>query len=152
VFSFHNDISQRRLMTFEALGLIMKKNQIVMPDSAIAIQKREILQEMRSKADFMVYKMDHNFDLQVTDLAKKQLADSIIAESIAYGDNLTVSDQDIKGLLHLTQRPRIKDFIYFPFIKSQANGQEFPVEQETLNHFCLKEKAVNHIIHHLTKK
>ncbi len=43
-------------------------------------------------------------------------------------------------------------FIYFPFIKSQENGQEVPIEQETLNHFCLKEKAVNHIIHHLTKK
>lgn len=152
VFSFHNDISQRRLMTYEALGLIMKKNQIIMPDNAINVQKKEILQGMQSKADFMVYKMDHNFDLQVTELAKKQLADAVIAESIAYSDNLTVSESDIKGLLHLTQRPRIKDFIYFPFIKSQANGQEFPIEEETLNHFCLKEKAVNHIIHHLTKK
>ena len=100
----------------------------------------------------MVYKMDNNFDEQVTELAKKQLADAVIAESIAYQDNLNVSDQDIKGLLHLTQRPRIKDFIYFPFIKSQENGQEVPIEQETLNHFCLREKAVNHIIHHLTKK
>jgi len=152
VFSFHNDISQRRLMTFEALGLIMKKNQIIMPDSAINVQKKEILQEMRSKSDFMVYKMDKNFDLQVTELAKKQLADSVIAEAIAYNDNLTISNCDIKGLLNLTHRPRIKDFIYFPFIKSQANGQEFPIEQETLNHFCLREKSVNHIIHHLTKK
>lgn len=152
VFSFHNDISQRRLMTFEAFGLILKKNQIVLPESAISIQKKEILQGMQSKSDFMVYKMDNNFDLQVTELAKKQLADAVIAESIAYGDNLSVTDSDIKGLLHLTQRPRIKDFIYFPFIKSQSNGQEFPIEQETLHHFCLKEKAVNHIIHHLTKK
>ena len=152
VFSFHNDISQRRLMTFEALGLIMKKNQIVSPDGAINIQKKEILEGMQSKSDYMVYKMDNNFDLQITELAKKQLADAIIAESIAYQDNLSISDQDIKGLLHLTQRPRIKDFIYFPFIKSQVNGQEFPIEQETLNHFCLREKAVNHIIYHLTKK
>lgn len=152
VFSFHNDISQRRLMTFEAFGLIMKKNQIVLPDHAINVQKREILQSMQSKADFMVYKMDQNFDNQITDLAKKQLADAVIADCISYQDNLTVTDQDVRGLLHLTQRPRIKDFIYFPFIKSQSNGQEVPIEQETLNHICLKEKAVNHIIHHLTKK
>ncbi len=152
VFSFHNDISQRRLMTFEALDLIIKKNQIVVPDAAIAIKRKEILAGMQEKADFMVYKMNDNFNQHITDLAKKQLADSIIAQAIAYQDNLVATPTDIKGLLHLTQRPRIKDFIYFPFVKSQENGQEFPVAQEILHTFCLKEKAVNHIIHHFTKK
>lgn len=152
VFSFHNDILQRRLMTFEAFDLIIKKNQIVLPDPAINVQKKEILSAMQSKADFMVYKMDQNFDNQITELAKKQLADAVIADSIAYQDNLTITQHDVRGLLHLTQRPRIKNFIYFPFIKSQANGQEVPIEQEVLNHICLKERAVNHIIYHLTKK
>lgn len=152
VFSFHHDISQRRLMAFEALGLIMRKNHIVLPDHAINQQKKSIIQEMQFKPDFMVYKMDPDFDHHISELAKKQLSDAVIAESIAYQDNLTISEHDIKGLLHLTQRPRIKDFIYFPMVKSQNEGQEIPVDQETLHHACLKEKAVNHIIHHLTKK
>ena len=152
VFSFHHDISQRRLTAFEALELIMKKNHIILPDDAINRQKKEIINEMQFKPDFMVYKMNENFDTNVTELAKKQLVDEVIAEFIGYQDNLAVSHQDIKALLHLTQRPRIKDFVYFPFIKSQHNGQETPVDNETLYQFCLKEKAVNHIIHHLTKK
>ncbi|MBI2353046.1 hypothetical protein HYV11_02265 [Candidatus Dependentiae bacterium] len=152
VFSFHHDMSQRRLMTIEALDLITKKNQIILPDSAINIQKKELLTAMQSRSDFMVYKMNQNFDQQITNLAKKQLSDAVIADCIAYQDNLSVSDLDAKGFLHLTQRPRIKEFIYFPFIKSQTNGQEVPIEQETVHHICLKEKAVNHIIHHLTKE
>ncbi|MFA5999108.1 MAG: hypothetical protein WC747_03775, partial [Candidatus Babeliales bacterium] len=78
--------------------------------------------------------------------------DSVVAEYVGYQDNLTVSPQDIKAILQITQRSRLKDFLYFPFLKTQLNGQEFPVEGESLVQFCLREKSVNHIIHHLTKK
>lgn len=152
VFSFHHDISQRRLTAFEALALIMKKNQIILPEVAINRQKKDIIDEMQFKPDFMVYKTDPNFDANLTELAKKQLTDNVIAEFIGYQDNLQVTHQDIKAFLHLTQRARIKDFLYFPFVKTQHNGQEMPIDQEALHHACLKEKAVNHIIHHLTKK
>lgn len=152
VFSFNNDISQRRSIAHEALGIIIKKNQIVLPDESIATQKRQIISDLQFKPDFMVYKMDPEFENNVENMAKRQLLDGVVAEFIGYQDNIAVSHNDIKTILQFTQRPRLKDFLYFPFIKSQFNGQEFPVEHESLHHFCLREKAVNHIIYHLTKK
>ncbi len=152
VFSFNNDISQRRLIGHEALKLIIKKNHIVLPDAAISSQKKLIQADLQFKPDFIVYKQDPQFETHVTNMAKRQLLDSVVAEYIGYQDNLSVSPQDIKAVLHITQRPRLKDFLYFPFMKTQLDGQEFPVEGESLHQFCLREKAVNHIIYHLTKK
>ena len=152
VFSFSNDISQRRSIAHEALGIIIRKNQIILPDASIATQKRHIIGDLQFKPDFMVYKMDPEFDTHVTNMAKRQLLDGVVAEFVGYQDGISVSHNDIKTMLQLTQRPRLKDFLYFPFIKSQLNGQEFPIEHESLHHFGLREKAINHIIYHLTKK
>ncbi len=152
VFSFSNDISQRRSIAHEALGVIIKKNHILLPEESIATQKRHIIQDLQFKPDFMVYKMDPQFEHHVSNMAKRQLLDGVVAEFIGYQDNIAVNHNDIKTVLQLTQRPRLKDFLYFPFIKSQLNGQEFPIEHESLHNFCLREKSINHIIHHLTKK
>ncbi|MCX5923533.1 MAG: trigger factor [Candidatus Dependentiae bacterium] len=152
VFSFNNDISQRRSISHEALKLIIKKNHIVLPDAAIIEQKKLILTDLKFKPDFIIYKQDPNFDTNVTNMAKRQLLDSVVAEFVGYQDNISVSNQDMKAILHITQRPRLKDFLYFPFIKTQLDGQEYPIESESLYKFCLKEKSINHIIHHLTKK
>ncbi|MBI2344901.1 hypothetical protein HYV10_02400 [Candidatus Dependentiae bacterium] len=152
VFSFNNDISQRRIIAYEALGLIIRKNQIVLPDQAIITKRRQILYDLQSKSDFMVYKLDPDFDQNITNMAIRQLLDNVIVETIGYQDNISISNNDIKTILQFTQRPRFKDFLYFPFLKTQIQGQEFPVEYESLYHYALKEKSVNHIIHHLTKK
>nr|MBP7854336.1 hypothetical protein [Candidatus Babeliales bacterium] len=124
VFSFNNDISQRRSIAYEALGIIIKKNQIVLPDAAIHVQKKLIIQDLQSKSDFMVYKQDPQFDVHVMNMAKRQLLDSVVVEHIAYQDNIAVVHHDVKTMLQFTQRPRLKDFLYFPFIKSQFEGQE----------------------------
>lgn len=152
VFSFNNDISQRRIIAYEALGLIIRKNQIILPDQAITTKRRQILYDLQSKSDFMVYKSDPDFEQNITNMAIRQLIDNVIVETIGYQDNISISHNDIKTILQLTQRPRLKDFLYFPFLKTQIQGQEFPVEYESLYHYALKEKSVNHIIHHLTKK
>lgn len=152
VFSFNNDISQRRIIAYEALGLIIRKNQIILPDQAITTKRRQILYDLQSKSDFMVYKLDPDFEQNITNMAIRQLLDNVIVETIGYQDNIAVSNNDIKTILQFTQRPRLKDFLYFPFLKTQIQGQEFPVEYENLYYYALKEKSVNHIIHHLTKK
>jgi FKBP-type peptidyl-prolyl cis-trans isomerase (trigger factor) len=152
VFSFNNDISQRRTIAYDALSLIIKKNQFVLPDQAIRSKRSQIMQEIQYKSDFLIYKMDPNFEASLTNMAKKQLLDAIVVETIAYQDNINVSSHDIKAILQLTQRTRLKDFLYFPFLKTQIQGQEFPIEYEHLYHYALKEKTVNHIIYHLTKK
>lgn len=152
VFSFNNDISQRRSIAHEALGIIIKKNQIVLPDSCLLSQKDLIIKDLQLRQDFMVYKLDPQFDSHVTNMAKRQLQDGVVAEFIGYQENINVSHTDIKTVLQITQRPRLKDFLYFPFMKTQLNGQEFPIEHESLHQLCLREKSINHIIYHLTKK
>ena len=62
-----------------------------------------------------------------------------------------VTQDDIKGLLNLTQRPRTKEFLYFPFIRTEHEGRQVPIDHQAIYNVCLKEKTVNHIIHHLTK-
>ena len=42
VFSFNNDISQRRSLHMKLLGLIIRKNQIILPDQAITTKKTNI--------------------------------------------------------------------------------------------------------------
>ncbi len=152
VFSFNNDISQRKIIAYEALGLIIRKNQVILPDQTVATKRRQLLYDLQSKSDFMVYKLDPDFEQNITNMAIRQLLDNVIVESIGYQDNININHNDIKTILQFTQRPRLKDFLYFPFLKTQIQGQEFPVEYQSLYHYTLKEKSVNHIIHHLTKK
>ena len=46
-------------------------------------------------------------------LAEKQLKEAIMIETIAYQENIQVTDEDIVGMLNLYKRPRTKQFIYF---------------------------------------
>ena len=46
----------------------------------------------------------------------------------------------------------MKDFIYFDPFVTKIQGQEIPISAATLKQACLREKTLNHIIYHLTKK
>ena len=71
---------------------------------------------------------------------------------LAIQDNLQASQYDIKSYLALSQRPRTKEFVYFDMPPSKIDGQERPLSHEALKLFCLREKALNHIIYHLTRQ
>lgn len=151
IFSYSSDISQRRSIADSALTTIIKRNNIIVPAVSIDTQKERILTELQGKSDYSVYKMQSDFDEQVTMLAKKQVYESVVADHIAFQENLTTNHDDIKAYINLTQRKRTKEFLYFPFPKTRMDGQEFPVATESLRKHCLREKSLNYIIHHLTK-
>jgi len=152
VFSFSADISQRRSIAHNALQVIINKNHIRAPVHCIEEQKRIILATLQNKADYVVYKMQSDFADQIYNLARKQIHEIIAADHIAYQENLQIGHDDIKAFLNLMQRARTKDFLYFVHPSTRLDGQEVPMHTEILKKAALREKSLNHIIHHLTKQ
>ena len=151
IFSYSSDVSQSRSIADMALNTIIKRNNILVPPSSVLAQKEQIIQELQRKPDYTLYKMKPDFDDSITSLAKKQLYEIVAVDYIAYTENLTVNHMDIKAYFNLMQRTRTKEFLYFNPPETQIDGQEFPITVESIKKACLREKALNHIIHHLTR-
>lgn len=151
IFSFNSDISQRRTIAHNALDVIINKNNIVLNPESVKKQQFFLVQDLQKTPDYVVYKLDKTFQEKTYELAEKQLLEKVAADHIAYQENLPIQHIDIKSMLSLMQRTRTKEFVYFPFLKTKHQGQEYPVSQKNLHRLCLRERAVNHIIHHLTR-
>jgi hypothetical protein len=118
----------------------------------IAERKEIILAGVRQNPDYTVYRRQPEFEHYVNTLAYKQAREIIFVDQVAYRENLVVNHDDVKGYLILTQRARMKEFLHFGLPKTQNDGLERPISTQQLKRFCLKEKTINHIIYHLTKK
>lgn len=151
IFSYSSDVSQSRSIADMALNTIIKRNNILVPPTSVQAQKELIIQELQLKPDYTLYKMKPDFEDNITTLAKKQLYEIVATDYIAYTENLTVNHQDIKAYFNLMQRTRTKEFLYFNPPSTQIHGQEVPITIESIKKACLREKSLNHIIHHLTK-
>jgi len=152
VFSYRNDLSLRRSMAEESLKLLLSKHRFTIPNYLILRQQKNILDKIKSNPDFHVYRMQKDFQEQIKQLAEKQIREIIFLDQLAYHEDLEVGDGDIKGYLNLTNRQRMKDFLYFDIPTTKIGGQELPLVSSELNRFYLREKALNHIIYHLMKK
>lgn len=151
IFSFSSDVSQSRLTADAALNTIIKRNNILVPPSSVQAQKEIIIYELQQKPDYTLYKMKSDFDDHITTLAKKQLYEVVVTDYITYTENLTASHDDIKAYFNLMQRTRTKEFLYFDPPSTEFEGQEAPIALESIKRACVREKALNHIIYHLTK-
>lgn len=152
VFSYRNDISQRHAMVEEAFAALLSKHRFSVPNHFILRQQKTLLDKMQHNPDYQVYRAQKDFQHQIQKLAEKQVIETLFIDKLAYHENLTVSDDDIKGYLNLMNRPRMKEFIYFDLPSFKMQGQEYPIPTEELKRICLREKAINYTIYHLTKK
>lgn len=152
IFSYRNDLSQRRSMVEDALGLLRSRHEIEIPEHLILRQKKHILENVQANPDYNVYKRQPNFERYLDQLALKQSQEIALVDQIAQKENVIVTHDDIKGYLNLTKRNRTKEFLYFPIYQNFKNGQAMPLVIGTIKHNCLREKVVNYIIYHLTKK
>lgn len=152
VFSYRNDISQRHAMVEESFNALLSKHQMNIPNHLILRRQKLLLERMKSNPDYNVYRVQKNFQNQIRKLATKQITEMIFIDKLAYHENLSVSDDDIKGYLNLLNRPRMKEFIYFDLPLFKIQGQEMPIPAQELKRICLREKAINYVIYHLTKK
>ncbi len=151
VFSYRNDLSQRRSMVEEALALLLHKHRFDVPKHLILRQQERVLEIISDNPDYHVYRMQKDFNTRVTQLAEKQVKEALFIDQLAYNDNLFPNDVDIKAYLNLLKRPRAKEFIYFDPPVTKINGKEIPICAEELRHICMREKALNHVVHHLTR-
>lgn len=152
VFSYRNDLSQRRTMVEESLKLLLSKHRFEIPNHLILRQQKKVLEAIQYNPDYHVYRVQKDFKDAVRELAEKQAREEIFLDQLAYEEDIQVNNNDIKNYLNLTKRARTKEFLHFdpPVIKARTQG--LPILNQELAGVCLREKTLNHIIYHLTKK
>ena len=152
VFSFRNDISQRRETVESLFALLSNYFSCNIPLGLIELQEKKVLKDVHLNPDYHVYKSLSGFSENIKKLAEKQLKQAIIIDYIACQENIVVSNHDITSYLYLSLRPRTKEFLYFNLPDTKKHGQEQPIALEWLKRYCLREKTLNYILHHLAKK
>ena len=149
IFSFRNDISQRREIVESAFKTLLKYYQISLPHTLVDDQEKLVLRALRRNPDYPVYKAQKDFARKVTLLAEKQLKEAILVDHIAQQEQIHITQDDIKAYLNMLQRARTKEFIHFNLPTTQLSGQEQPLPAGILHQACLREKTLNYIIQRL---
>ena len=152
VFSYRNDLSQRRTMVEESLKLLFSKHRFEIPNHLILRQQKKVLTAIENNPDYHVYRVQPDFKDTVRELAEKQAREEIFLDQLGYEEDIEVNHNDLKNYLNLTKRPRTKEYLHFDPPVTKIRGQEMPILNEELTRVCLREKTLNNIIYHLTKK
>lgn len=152
VFSYRNDLSQRRTTIEESLKLLFSKHRFEIPNHLVLRQQKTVLDAIQLNPDYHVYRVQKDFKDTVRDLAEKQIREEIFLNQMAHEEDITINHNDVKGYLNLTKRARTREFLHRDPPMTKIRGQEIPIPSEELDRICLQEKVINHIIYHLTKK
>jgi len=150
VFSFRNDISQRRLSIEELFHLLLSKHRYEIPKHIITRKKEVLLASLKKQSDYIVYKTSKNFDQNVTLLAEKSLKEELIIDHITSAEGITVSSMDIAYYLHLFNNERLKEFIYFKPPVDNIEDSAVPIHEAILAQTVLREKTLNYVLHTLS--
>jgi FKBP-type peptidyl-prolyl cis-trans isomerase (trigger factor) len=152
VFSYRNDTSQRLAMVEDAFKLLLSKHRFFVPNYLVLRQQKIILSAIQRNPDYNVYRKQKDFQFWVHQLAEKQVKETLLIDQLIYNENIIVSHEDVAHYLNLDKRPRMREFVYFNIPETKRDGQEMPLPTHQLNRVCAREKAINHVIYHLTKK
>jgi FKBP-type peptidyl-prolyl cis-trans isomerase (trigger factor) len=152
VFSYRNDISQRRAMVEECLKLLLTKHPFEVPSHVKTRFQEAILLNMHDSPDYNVYRTQKDFESLIKELAEKGAKEAILLDTLAFNENIGLTKEDLSCYLNFTKRGRSKEFIYCEFPVHVAEGQSTLIAEEELMRYCLREKTLNHIIYHLTKE
>ncbi len=151
VFSYRNDISQRRATAEETLKLLLARHSFNVPQHLILRQQKIILDIIAQSPDYQVYKMQNDFNYKTRMLAERQMKENILIDQLAIHEGIEITNTDIKAYLNLSNRQRTAEFIYFEPPTTKFLGHESPISTTLLTLSCLKEKTLNHAIHHLIR-
>ena len=150
VFSYRNDISQRRSTIEELFHLLFTKHRFEIPKHIITRKKESLLHSIKKQSDYNIYKSNKQFEANLTLLAENMLKEELIIDHITYAEGLAVTMTDIAQYLHLFNNERLKEFIYFkPFIDS-IEDSTVPLHEGILAQAVLREKTLNFILHTLS--
>jgi FKBP-type peptidyl-prolyl cis-trans isomerase (trigger factor) len=152
VFSFRNDLSQRREMVEEVFKLLLNQHPVEAPPHLVLRQQNNLMLLIQENPDYRAYRTQENFEKNIHLLAKKQVREAILIDQLAVKENISLNHQDVKHYFNLLKRPRTKEFLYFDLPPTKIYGQEVPLHEEVLKSYCLREKTLNYVIYHLTRK
>lgn len=150
VFSYRNDISQRRTIIEEIFNLLLSKHRFEVPKHLILRRQEDILANLIHQPDYHVYKSQKDFLKYIELLAEKDLKEETIIDQIAYKENIVVSIEDIQNYLNLLSNKRLKEFTYFKPTHEKLEDMDAPINHGLLAHTILREKTLNYVIHMLT--
>lgn len=148
VFSYRNDLSQRKAIIEEMFHLFLSKHRFEIPKHLVLRKQEEILNIIKKRPDYQVYKLQKNFLNQVELLAEKQLKEEILIDQIASTENINVELRDLHNYLNLFTNERLQEFVYFKPI-SGLEETTTPIHNSTLKTICRREKTLNYVLHHL---
>jgi len=151
VFSYRNDISQRKSIVEEVFHLFFSKHRFEIPKHLTIRKQESILEMLKKQPDYQVYKSQKDFHEKVALLAERLLKEEILIDQIAYKENIRAGSKDIKNYLTLFNNGRLKEFVYFKPAYDPIEEIENPMPESFLKQAVLREKTLNHIIHTLTK-
>jgi len=151
VFSYRNDISQRKTIIEEIFHLFLAKHRFEVPKHLVLRRQEDILLVLMRQTDYQVYKSQKDFLQQVELLAEKQLKEEIIIDQIATQENVRCDMKDMQQYLHLFNNKRLREFIYFKPLLEQIDEANRPVSTGILEQTIMREKTLNHIILMLTR-
>jgi len=151
VFSYRNDLSQRKAIIEELFHLFFSKHRFQVPKHIVLRKQEDIILSLKQHPDYHVYKTDKEFIRQVERLAEKQLREEILIDQIAYDEGVSVDEKDINCYLHLFNNERLKEFVYFKPAHEDMENASFPLHPSVIRQAALREKTLNHIIHILSR-
>ncbi len=151
VFSFRNDISQRRSIIEEIFNLLLSRQRFEIPHHLTLRKQEDLLASVRRLPDYRVYKAHKKFEKQLETLAEKQLREEALIDSIAQQENLKITNSDLKGYLHLFNHDRLREFVYFRPAIENFDELNYPIPERILNMAVLREKTLNFIITTLSR-
>jgi FKBP-type peptidyl-prolyl cis-trans isomerase (trigger factor) len=152
VFSYRNDISQRRTIVEESLKLLLSKYPFEIPNHLILRKQKDILDSIQNNPDYPIYKTQRDFQEKIKKLAVKQVKEEMLMSRLTLQEKITASLDDVHCYLNLTKRARIREFLYFKPPETQILGQENPLSATVMGRHCLQEKTLNYTIYNLIKQ
>lgn len=150
VFSYRNDVSQRKAIIDETFHLLLSKHRFEIPKHQVLRREEFLMQNLSEQPDYHVYKAQKDFEYCIQQLAEKQLKEEIIIDQIALKENIHADIKDILQYLHLIASKRLKEFIYFRPLIERLEDPQAIVNVMPLAQAVVREKTLNHIIYTLT--
>jgi len=150
VFSYRNDISQRRSIIEEVFHLFFSKHRFEIPKHLTIRKQEALLTMLRKQPDYQVYKAQKDFPEKVALLAEMLLKEEILIDQITHKENIKATQKDINNYLSLFNNSRLREFVYFKPLFAPIEDSELPLSENFLKQVVQREKTLNHVIHTLT--
>lgn len=150
VFSYRNDISQRKSIIEELFHLLFTKHRFEVPKHMITRKKEMLLQTLQRQPDYQVYKNHKDFDRYLATLAEKMLREEILIDHLSMSEHISVERHDIAAYLHLFNNDKLREFIYFKPMVDGLEEADAPIHESIITQAVLREKTLNSVIYTLS--